>query len=133
MIRKDQAYENTNKESLRYFLFSMGILTMVGMLWLFSGCSTMKPATSYSNNIRGDKAIYVGKVSYVLEKEGYSIINVDSIYNPIYIIGEIKEMKPPYKDAHIYPEYTKKGELYRYNFIYDGRRYFADNKIMKKQ
>lgn len=108
------------------------LIILIGIVML-TGCSTMKPATSYSNNIRGDKAMYVGKVTYVMEKQGYSIINVDSIYNPIYIVGTVKEIQHPYQDAHIYAEYSKKGDLYRYNFIYDGRRYIADNNLMKEQ
>jgi len=108
------------------------LIILIGIV-ILSGCSTMKPATSYNNNIHENKTKYVGKVTYVMEKEGYSIINVDSMCTSIYIMGTVKEIQPPYKDAHVYVENTKKGDLYKYNFIYDDKKYLADKDIMKKQ
>lgn len=100
---------------------------IIGILALFS-CASIQPATSYSHTLRKGQGDNVGKITYVIEKRGYSIITIENMVAPLYIEGRLP-IKKPYKDVCVWIEYNRKGEIYRYNFIYDGRRYKVDTEL----
>jgi len=70
----------------------------------------------------------VGKVVYLLEKEGYSIITVEKLATPIYIQGKVntKLVIPSNTDCHIWE--NPKG---RYHFVWYYQRYYIDGEKTK--
>jgi hypothetical protein len=97
------------------------ILLLLGIVALV-GCTTMKPATSYHFTPNPNQVEDLGRVVYLIEKEGYSIITVENLVCPIYIQGTLPEMEIP-TDYHAYLWEKPEG---RYHFVWMHKRYFID-------
>jgi hypothetical protein len=84
---------------------------------LLGSCVTTKPAKFY--HISNSKGADVGKITQVVEKNGFSIISTELTNKPIYVVGKLKDVKRPYKsDARIWERSEDE-----YYFCYEGKRY----------
>jgi len=88
-------------------------------------CSVMEPATSYSCHRNPKGCECVGNILYIVEKQGYSIVTVDSLFHPVYIKGELPKNSLGVQ-AFIWDQYSRKGDLVKSSLICNQRRYVID-------
>jgi len=100
------------------------VFLLIAVVFLAS-CSTMKPAVSYHHFPGHDQGENIGKITQVLEKQGYSIIMTDKSIYPVYVWGKLpKDIGGPRAlDAYIWREYNRKGEVCKSHFIFNHKRY----------
>jgi len=100
---------------MKKLLFIIGIIALVG-------CAGIEPATSYHFTPRSDKSVDIGKITYVIERNDYSIITVENLVTPIYIKGRLPDINiPSNSEAYLWKESTN-----RCHFVFDHRRYLID-------
>lgn len=92
---------------------------------LLASCVSMEPAAYYYQNPHTNQIDNVGEITYVIEKNGYSIIMAEAITQPLYIKGKLTEIEEPYENGSIWKE--RRGDEYAYHFVYDGKRYLIDH------
>lgn len=85
-------------------------------------CATIEPATSYHFVPRNGQVEEIGKVTYVIETSGYSIITVENLISPIYVEGKLPIDIPSDMMSYVWKESND-----RYHFVYDHKRYLIDN------
>lgn len=96
------------------------LLVILGFFAMMS-CVSMQSATSYHYTPKKTDQD-VGKITYILEAQGYSIVTVEKLVAPIYVDGKLSEIKKPYDAiAHIWTE--KSG---RQHLVYKNKRYLID-------
>ena len=103
------------------------LLLMFGIIALVS-CVGMQSATTYHYVPKSNKDRNVGEVTYVVEKNGYSIITVRDL-NPdafrldttIYVKGRVDEVEKPYLSSSYI---MKRGN--DSHFVYNNKRYLID-------
>ena len=80
-------------------------ILLLGIIMLAS-CVSMETATYYHIVPQNKRDVEdVGKITYVMEKHGYSIITTEYMTLPVYVSGKLKEIKKPYdENAYIWTE-----------------------------
>ena len=96
------------------------LLIVLGFFMMMS-CVNMQSATSYHYTPKKTDQD-VGKITYIMEVNGFSIVTVEKLVAPVYVCGKLSEIKKPYNTAYIWTE--KSG---RQHLVYKNKRYLIDN------
>lgn len=97
------------------------ILLILGIFALVS-CVGMQSATSYYYTPKTTEDLNLGKITYIVEKQGYSIISVEKPNTLIYVCGRLDGVEKPYVSlAYI----MKQGKVI--SFVYENKRYLVDD------
>jgi len=99
---------------MKKLLFIIGILALVS-------CASIEPATSYYFTPRAGQTDDVGKITQVLERNGYSIIIVENLVQPIYVNGRISDINTP-SDTNAYVWKEKN----RQHLVFNNKRYLIE-------
>ena len=103
------------------------LLLILGIFALVS-CVGMQSATTYHYTPKTNQDRNIGEVTYVVEKNGYSIITVRN-FNPdafrpdttLYVRGRVDEVQKPYlSSSYIMKQGSKT------HFVYNNKRYLID-------
>ena len=95
------------------------ILLVLAIFALVS-CVGMQSAPSY-HYVPKTQDTDIGMITYIVEKQGYSIITVERTNTLIYVNGRLDDVKKPYLSTSYIMQQGNKS-----HFVYEGKRYQID-------
>ena len=96
-------------------------LLLVLAIFALVSCVGMQSATSYHYVPKINKDMDIGKITYIVEKKGYSIITVERPNTLIYVSGRLNGVRKPYLAPAFIMQQGNKN-----HFVYEGKRYAID-------